>query len=329
MPSIINATTSTGLVTTADNSGSLQLATNSGTTAMTITTAQNVGIGIAGPSAKLHTFQSGNQDSTVQFEAGTAGYASNLQLIANNAAGGAYNNITSIAGGSGQWRIGGGGVADTITFSTGSSYTERMRINSNGKLIVGGTSLVLNNSSSGGSFQGNQTGGGDPIFEIFNSNSTSNSDGSPTLASIKASGTVNSNARFIQFYANSGSSPMGGIVGNGSTNVQFASISDVREKTNIQPISGSLQKINALKPVEFDWIADGAHVNAGFVAQDVEQVFPEFVVENMANEGQEIRKGLTGGMTGGIVAHLVAAIQELKAELDATKAEVQALKGAQ
>jgi hypothetical protein len=42
MPSIISATTTTGLVTTADNSGSLQLATNSGTTAVTIDTSQNV-----------------------------------------------------------------------------------------------------------------------------------------------------------------------------------------------------------------------------------------------------------------------------------------------
>jgi len=42
MPSIINATTSTGLVSSADNSGELQLATNNGTTAVTITTAQNV-----------------------------------------------------------------------------------------------------------------------------------------------------------------------------------------------------------------------------------------------------------------------------------------------
>jgi len=53
MASIINATTSTGLVTTADNSGSLQLATNSGTTAMTIDTSQNVGIGTTSPSVKM------------------------------------------------------------------------------------------------------------------------------------------------------------------------------------------------------------------------------------------------------------------------------------
>jgi hypothetical protein len=47
MPSIINATTSTGLVSSADNSGSLQLATNNGTTALTIDTSQNVGIGVS------------------------------------------------------------------------------------------------------------------------------------------------------------------------------------------------------------------------------------------------------------------------------------------
>jgi hypothetical protein len=136
MPSIINATTTTGLVSSADNSGSLQLATNNGTTAVTINTSQQVGIGSGTPSGILHTFKA-NTDSTVNFEATTAGYASNLQLIANNSAGGSYNNLTSFAGTTALWRIGGGGVADTITFSTGSSYTERMRITSAGVLQVG------------------------------------------------------------------------------------------------------------------------------------------------------------------------------------------------
>ena len=53
MPSIINATTSTGLVTTADNSGSLQLATNNGTTVVTIDTSQNVGVGTTSPAVKF------------------------------------------------------------------------------------------------------------------------------------------------------------------------------------------------------------------------------------------------------------------------------------
>jgi hypothetical protein len=67
MPSIINATTSTGLVSSADNSGSLQLATNNGTTALTINTSQNVGIGTSSPSQKLDV------NGQVQFQASTSG----------------------------------------------------------------------------------------------------------------------------------------------------------------------------------------------------------------------------------------------------------------
>jgi hypothetical protein len=59
MPSILNATTSSGLVTSADNSGSLQLATNNGTTAVTIDTSQNVGIGTASPAYPLHINSTG------------------------------------------------------------------------------------------------------------------------------------------------------------------------------------------------------------------------------------------------------------------------------
>ena len=53
MPSIISATTTNGLSTSADNSGSLQLATNNGTTAVTIDTSQNVGIGTTNPTKPL------------------------------------------------------------------------------------------------------------------------------------------------------------------------------------------------------------------------------------------------------------------------------------
>jgi hypothetical protein len=208
------------------------------------------------------------------------------------------------------------------------SAAERMRLNSSGQLLVGATSTVFTNDTTGGSFQGSQTGGGKPILEAINTDSTSGSDNCPAIIAAKGSSTTSSSARFIQFSASSASQPMGGIVGNGATNCQFASISDAREKTNIQEISGSLEKINALKPVEFDWIRDNSHVNAGFVAQDVQQVFPEFVVNNMSDEGQEQRYGLTGGMTGGIIAHLVKAIQELNAKVDAQAVRIAELEGA-
>jgi len=54
MASIINATTSSGVAVSGDTSGVLQLATNGGTTAVTIDTSQNVGIGTTSPANKLH-----------------------------------------------------------------------------------------------------------------------------------------------------------------------------------------------------------------------------------------------------------------------------------
>ena len=53
MASTINASTSSGLVQTADTSGVLQFQTNSGQTAVTIDTSQNVGIGTTSPAVKL------------------------------------------------------------------------------------------------------------------------------------------------------------------------------------------------------------------------------------------------------------------------------------
>ena len=55
MASIINAATSGGLVTTADTSGILQLQTAS-TTAVTVDASQNVGVGTASPTSRLHTY---------------------------------------------------------------------------------------------------------------------------------------------------------------------------------------------------------------------------------------------------------------------------------
>ena len=307
MPSIINATTSTGLVTTADNSGSLQLATNSGTTAMTITTAQNVGIGIAGPSAKLHTFQSGNQDSTVQFEAGTAGYASNLQLIANNAAGGAYNNITSIAGGSGQWQIGGGGNNNTIVFTTGSGYIQRMRLNENGALLINRTSQL---NSERLAITGNV--------------------GSQCMALISPI-----TGAYDMCNINNGNGQVGLIQTNGS-GTSYVTTSDYRLKENVAPMTGALAKVALLKPCTYTWKVDGSE-GQGFIAHELQAVVPDAVsgekdaVETYTDEdgNEQTRIKPQGVDTSFLVATLTAAIQELKAELDATKAEVAALKGAQ
>jgi hypothetical protein len=190
-----------------------------------------------------------------------------------------------------------------------------------GNFLAGTTSQLSGGSYGNHQIQASQGSGGAGVLVVYNSNA---SDNATAINAIKNSATTTSSQRFMQFYANAGGTAMGGIVGNGASNVQFAALSDVREKTNVQPILGSLDKISALKPVAFDWIQSGEHVKSGFIAQDVEEVFPEFVVENMSGEGKESRKGLTGGMTSGIIPHLVKAIQEQQAIILSLKARLDA-----
>ena len=68
MASILNASTSSGLVQTADTSGVLQFQTNSGQTAVTIDTSQNVGIGTTSPACTLALNGTGVTGGQIQFQ---------------------------------------------------------------------------------------------------------------------------------------------------------------------------------------------------------------------------------------------------------------------
>jgi len=162
MPSIINATTSTGLVTTADNSGSLQLATNNGTTAVTIDTSQRVGVNATDPG----TFSSGVAQAVI--ERTSAGNNTvplalvNRSGVDNTSVSLDFNPNTNIA--LAQIRAfrtnaGFGGATDLRFLNyDGSALAERMRIDSSGNVGVGATSLAatftVNSVSQGNGNQG-------------------------------------------------------------------------------------------------------------------------------------------------------------------------------
>ena len=118
MPSIISATTTNGLSTSADNSGSLQLATNNGTTALTIGTSQNVGIGTTNPNTKLVVSDNG----AAGFELDATGVDSGPYFQAYNRSTSAFIPLTT--------------QSSYIAFRTGSSPTERMRIDSSGRVTT-------------------------------------------------------------------------------------------------------------------------------------------------------------------------------------------------
>ena len=86
--------------------------------------------------------------------------------------------------------------------------------------------------------------------------------------------------------------------------------SDARLKTNVQTITGALDKDSALRGVTFD--KDG-HKGLGVIAQEIREILPEVVLE-----GNDEDKTLSVAY-GNIVGVLIEAIKELKAEIDELK----------
>jgi hypothetical protein len=200
------------------------------------------------------------------------------------------------------------------------TVTTRMTLDNSGRLLINTTSVLDGNSKL--QVDGAVTAGGRAPVTFQNT-----SDASPCLALWKTSTTTTSAARFIQFYVNGDVTAMGGIVGNGTSNAQFATLSDEREKENITPVDNVLDKLMNLNVVSFDWKKNDEHVKAGFIAQNVEEHFPEYVIENIANDDEESRKGTTGGMSAGYIAVLTKAIQEQQTIIDDLKSRITKLEG--
>jgi hypothetical protein len=132
----INASTSAGLVQTADTSGVLALQT-AGTTAVTVDASQNVGIGTASPNSRMSVAVSSTSTSVL-------GSYANIPLLLQNTSS-TDNNWTVIgvqdASGDFSSYIGTQNTSQSsntaiMAFGTngGSGATERMRIDSSGNL---------------------------------------------------------------------------------------------------------------------------------------------------------------------------------------------------
>ena len=89
----------------------------------------------------------------------------------------------------------------------------------------------------------------------------------------------------------------------------FVSSSDARLKTNVTPISEALQKVQALTGVTYNMIEGGSR-EIGLIAQDVQAVAPEAVIE---------AEGVLRLAYGNLVGLLVEAIKDLSAEVEQLK----------
>ena len=293
MASILNATTTAGVTVTGDNSGSLQLATNNGTTAVTIDTSQNVGIGTASPNAKVEILN-------------TSAGAVVTQLFLHNASDtdgtGARLDFSGLTNGTiptasiTNVRIGSGAYALTFNNFGGGSNQERMRITSDGNLEMASNAGFLQLPT-------NQT------MRV------------PSTGGIGYVGYINSATAFQIAY---NSTSAGVQLSSGATS--WGTFSDSRLKNITGTYANALNDIAQIQPVKFTWKSDEDNKpQVGVIAQSVQNVVPESVDSTTIKmDGTE--EYLTVRYTE-LIPLMIASIQELKAELDATKAEVQALKG--
>ena len=95
------------------------------------------------------------------------------------------------------------------------------------------------------------------------------------------------------------------------TAVDFNATSDQTMKTNVTTIESSLEKLDAIRGVNFNWKKDARYA-MGVIAQEVEEVIPEVV----SIDGE----GLRSVNYGALVGLLIEAVKDLKNEIEELKA---------
>ena len=223
---------------------------------------------------------------------------------------------------------GAGGNSD-LGFSTGG--TERMRITTTRLLYSTGSMADITASNPEGVAFAKYTGQG--IIRVGN--------------------TSTGGRNCVEFF--NGNGQVGSILTSGSA-TSYNTSSDYRLKTDAQPMVGATARVQALNPVNFEWIADGSRVD-GFLAHEAQEVVPESVTgtkDAMRDEEYEVTAAIAAtydddgneltaavdavigtrsvpDMQGidqsKLVPLLTAALQEALTEIAALKARVTTLEG--
>ena len=201
-----------------------------------------------------------------------------------------------------------GNVSGSAT-STGSFAQLRLNVsslsNSGSEVVtVDGTQgrlFSITDEMSGSIFSAN-TIAGLPVIEAFSDNTVTLGPFSSPMK-IDSSGNISASAD---------------IVAEGDVVAYYTS--DIRLKDNIEVIKGSLDKIDGIRGVEFDWnekapgwARERGH-DVGVIAQEVEKVLPEVV--------QKRKNGYLGVDYKRIIPLLIESVKELKQEIEDLKKKV-------
>jgi len=276
--------------------GPVSINTN-GTNAIYVDPSQNVGIGTLTPNRKLQVA------GIIRSEA-SAGEGGQVELlnVTNNSVAAIFDvdasNNTRV------WSL----INNSLTFGTYGS--ERMRIDTSGNLLLGSTGAQAKLF-----VYGNGAGYDNGLFIA-----QGNTPGDLTYASstfIKYDNDATTSQILLRFIINNGLNGQGQINANGANAAAFGSYSDERLKENIIDLPSQLANVCLLRPVEFDY-KDGSGHQIGFVAQEMQTVYPDAV-----GNGSDDMLTVTGWSK--TEARLVSAIKELSAKNDALEARLAAL----
>lgn len=208
--------------------------------------------------------------------------------------------------------------------------TELLRIKGNGFVGINQSSPSYNLDVTGTVNASTLTRSANVLSTVSGGGPVWSQDGAGTFYGFRTSGTV------MQIGQNVGGVPTGMTLdagGNCTITGVFAqpggglvrSTSDLRLKSNVATLQGSLDKVCSLRGVSFGWKVPDVHTTVaenagGFIAQEVAEVFPEFVGQKVVES--ELERQLVGGetcqtvdMSLGFVGHLVEAIKELRNEM--------------
>lgn len=269
--------------------------TSPNVTVMTMLGNGNVGIGTSAPASRLHIKASGSGTNPFVIQHHNA--ATNIFSFSETADNAGLMSIFKTSGATETVRF----DADGSSFITGGDFGVGTNAPVTPLTVIGsrdGLSNAVDNYIA--YVQNTSSDGGAIITDVLD-----NANGS----------------RYIQFRVNG--VQVGCLYGNGSNQTLLFSSSDQRLKKNIRDTEMGLNTIMQLKVRDYEWKADGQTVNAGFVAQELYDVYPQAVLKGDEGELDSKEGGTWMVNYAGITPLLTKAVQELNGKVDEVEAAVQ------